>query len=130
MPSAEEHALLAAALDGAAAIAANDVPRIAAYLSEDWVIVSDSGISARAQFLALVESGELSHTAMDLVGEPRVRVYGDVGIVTGRITNTAFFGGQQFDADEWTTDVFVRQSGRWRCVHSHITSASDATRQS
>ena len=129
MPSAEEQALLAAALDGAAAIAANDVLRIAAYLSEDWVIVSDSGISARAQFLALVESGELSHTAMEMVGEPRVRVFGDVGIVTGRITNTAFYGGQRFDADEWTTDVFVRQAGRWRCVHSHITSASGAEQQ-
>ena len=63
---------------------------------------------------------------MDMVGEPRVRIFGDVGIVTGRVTNTAFYGGQRFDADEWTTDVFVRQSGRWRCVHSHITSAGGA----
>jgi ketosteroid isomerase-like protein len=126
MASAEEDALLAAAQEGIAAIAANDVPRIAAYLSEDWVIVSDSGISGRDQFLTLVESGELSHSAMDVVGKPRVRIFGDVGIVTGRVTNTAFYGGQRFDADEWTTDVFVRQDGRWRCVHSQITSAADA----
>ena len=126
MPSAEEQSLLAAALEGVAAIAANDVPRMDAYLAEDWVIVSDSGISARDPFLALVESGELSHSAMDVVGEPRVRIFGDVGIVTGRVTNTAHYGGQRFDADEWTTDVFVRQSGRWRCVHSHITSAAGA----
>jgi ketosteroid isomerase-like protein len=123
LSSAEEDSLLAAALHGVAAIAANDVPRIAAYLSEDWVIVSESGISDRDSFLALVESGELSHSAMDVVGEPRVRILGDVGIVTGRVTNTAFYGGRRFDADEWTTDVFVRQAGRWRCVHSHITSA-------
>jgi ketosteroid isomerase-like protein len=126
MASAEEDALLAAALDGVAAIAANDGPRIAEYLSEDWVIVSDSGISGRDQFLTLVESGELSHSAMDVVGEPRVRIFGEVGIVTGRVTNTAFYGGQRFDADEWTTDVFVRHAERWRCVHSHITSAGDA----
>jgi hypothetical protein len=45
MPSAEEDALLAAALEGISAIAVNNGPRIAAYLAEDWVIVSDSGIS-------------------------------------------------------------------------------------
>ena len=73
MASAED-ALLAAALDGVAAIAANDVPRIAAYLSEDWVIVSDSGISARDQFLALVESGELAHTVRAVTGGDGVRV--------------------------------------------------------
>jgi hypothetical protein len=35
--------------------------------------------------------------------------------------NTAEFGGQTFDADEWTTDVLVRRDGRWLCVLSHIT---------
>ncbi|MFJ9637699.1 hypothetical protein [Streptomyces sp. NPDC101178] len=29
-----------------------------------------------------------------------------------------------FMADEWTTDVFVRGGGHWRCVLSHITPAA------
>jgi hypothetical protein len=56
-------------------------------------------------------------------GEPRVKVYGDTAVLTARVTNTAHFGGQQFDADEWTTDVLVRRDGKWLCVLSHITAA-------
>lgn len=62
---------------------------------------------------------------MDRVGEPRIRVYGDTAVLTARVTNTAFYRDQRFDADEWTTDVFVRRDGRWRCVLSHITPVAD-----
>lgn len=68
-------------------------------------------------------SGELTHSAMDRAGEARVRVYGDTAVFTARVTNTAHYGGRQFDADEWTTDVFVKRDGRWVCVLSHITPA-------
>lgn len=58
---------------------------------------------------------------MDLRTRPRGRVYGDTALVTGRVTNTAHFRGERYDADEWTTDVFVKRDGRWLCVLSHIT---------
>jgi len=114
----------AAAEDWATAIVSNDAARMAGFMADDWVMVSDSGVSPRHEFLAVVESGELTHSAMQLVSEPRVRHYGETAIVTGRITNTAHYGGQRFDADEWTTDVFVRRQGRWTCVLTHITTAS------
>ncbi|GAA3469249.1 hypothetical protein [Nonomuraea roseola] len=52
--------------------------------------------------------------------------YGDTALFTGRVTNTAHHLGRRFDADEWTTDVFVRRQGRWLCVLSHITAAATA----
>ena len=61
--SAEEHALLAAALDGMAAIATNDVPRIAAYLAEDWVIVSDSGACTVTSRRPATRRGRASYPA-------------------------------------------------------------------
>ncbi|MGA6173731.1 nuclear transport factor 2 family protein [Streptomyces sp. NPDC012600] len=118
-------ALLAAAVDAwAAAIVANDAERIAAFMADEWVIVSESGITDRDTFLAFVTSGELTHSAMRAVTPPRIRVHGDTAVVTARITNTAHYGGRRFDADEWTTDVFVRRDGHWRCVLSHITPAA------
>jgi ketosteroid isomerase-like protein len=116
--------LVAIAEDWAAAIVSNDAGRIAAFMADDWVIVSESGISPKEHLLSVVESGELSHSAMDRVGETRVRVYGDTAIMTGRVTNTAHHRGRRFDADEWTTDVFVRRDGRWLCVLSHITAVA------
>jgi hypothetical protein len=61
---------------------------------------------------------------MTSVSQPRIRVYGDTAVSTGRVTNTAHYKGQRFDADEWTTDVFVNRNGRWLCVLSHITAAA------
>lgn len=121
----EDHAQLTAVVeDWAAAIVSNDAARIASFMADDWAIVSESGISTKEEFLAFVESGELTHSAMDLISRPRIRVHGDTVVFTARATNTAHYGGRRFDADEWTTDVFVRQGGRWLCVLSHITAAA------
>jgi ketosteroid isomerase-like protein len=119
------HAELVAVADGwAAAIVSNDAERIAAFMADEWVMVSESGVSSREQFLSLVASGELTHSAMDLIGDARVRSYGDMALLTGRVTNTAHHQGHHFDADEWTTDVFVRRDSRWLCVLSHITATA------
>ncbi|MFU0442241.1 nuclear transport factor 2 family protein [Streptomyces sp. BG2AG] len=118
---ADDHARLASVVDArAAAIVANDADRIGAFMADEWVIVSESGITDRDAFLAFVASGDLTHSAMRAVTPPRIRVHGD----TVRITNTARYGGRRFDADEWTTDVFVRRDGHWRCALSHITPAA------
>ncbi|MFC8143466.1 nuclear transport factor 2 family protein [Streptomyces paradoxus] len=108
----------------AEAIVSDDPARIAAFMADEWVIVSDAGIDPKEKFLSLVESGVLTHSAMDLRTDPRIRVYGDTAVVTGRVTNTAHYQGERHDADEWTTDVFVRRHGRWLCVLSHITPAA------
>ena len=120
---APDSELLALAAAWAEAIVANDTGRIAAFVTDDWVLVSDSGVSPGREFLALVDSGQLTHSAMAAVGATRVRIWGDTAVLTARVTNTAHYQGQRFDADEWTTDVFVRQDGRWRCAISHYTAA-------
>ncbi|TQM38290.1 nuclear transport factor 2 family protein [Pseudonocardia cypriaca] len=110
----------------ARAIVSNDVARIAGFMADDWVMVSESGVTTREQFLAVVESGALTHSAMDRVGDARVRTYGDTALLTARITNTAHYEGRRFDADEWVTDVFVRRGDRWLCVLSQITAVAGA----
>ncbi|MFF4274294.1 nuclear transport factor 2 family protein [Streptomyces sp. NPDC001536] len=116
--------LIALAKDWADAIVSNDATRIGSFMADEWVIVSESGVSTKEQFLSLVESGKLTHSAMTSVSQPRIRVYGETAVFTGRVTNTAHYMDQRFDADEWTTDVFVNRNGRWLCVLSHITAAA------
>lgn len=116
--------VIAVAEDWAAAIVSDDAAWIASFMTDDWVIVSETGISTREEFLSVVESRQLTHSAMTLVSPARVRIHGDTAIFTGRVTNTAHHLGRRFDADEWTTDVFVRLDDRWLCVLSHITSAA------
>lgn len=106
------------------AIVANDAERIGAFMADGWTIVSSTGSTTREQFLSLVRSGALTHSAMDRVGEADVRVHGDTAVVTVRATNVAHYEGRRYDADEWTTDTFVRLDGRWLCLLSHITAAA------
>jgi ketosteroid isomerase-like protein len=125
---ADEQDVLETARAWRRAIVANDAVAIARFVADDWVLVDADGVGERADFLALVGSGELRHSAMDVHGgTERVRFLGDTALYTARITNTAHFGGEEFRADEWTTDVYVRGPGGWVCVHSHVTPAG-ATR--
>ena len=117
----EEKELIAVVNDWAKAMVANDPTGIAAPMADDWIIVSDRGVSTKQRFMSFVDSGALTHSAFDTASEPRIKIYGDTAVLTIRVTNTAHFGGQQFDADEWTTDVFRRVNGKWLCVLSHIT---------
>jgi ketosteroid isomerase-like protein len=123
MANDTEQKLLKLGEDWAAAMVANNAELIGSYMADDWVIVSERGISTKEDFLAFVRSGQLSHSMFGMAGDARIKDYGDTAVLSVRIVNTAHFGGQQFDADEWTTDVFVRREDRWLCVLSHITPA-------
>lgn len=115
--------LLKLGAEWAAAMISNDADRIGSFMANEWVIVSERGISDKSHFLGFVRSGKLTHSNFEMVGDARVMDYGDSAIITCRIINTAHFEGERFDADEWTTDLFVRRADKWLCVLSHITPA-------
>ena len=130
MRSPDEIEVAEAAARFTDAIVSNDADRIAACVGDEWRLVGEDGVTDRARFLDVVRSGALTHSVMRPVGDVDVRVYDGVGIVFARVVNTAHFGGRSFEADEWTTDVFVRRHGRWVCVHSHVTAVRSGAQRS
>jgi ketosteroid isomerase-like protein len=50
--------IVAIADDWARAIVSNDPEQIASFMADDWVIVSESGINSKAQYMSLVISDE------------------------------------------------------------------------
>jgi ketosteroid isomerase-like protein len=112
------------------AMVSNDVLRISTCVADDWVLVTpESGVVPGSRILHVIESGELSHDTMTKdVG--RVRVYGDVAVVTARGRNTGHFRGQRISADEWVTDVYRKVAGRWLCVLTHLTPVAASPTQS
>jgi ketosteroid isomerase-like protein len=103
------------------AMISNDVRQIANCISDDWVLVtSQKGPISREAILAVVANGVLSHDTMTKRID-RVKVYGDIALVTGRGQNTGHFMGQPIVADEWITDVYHRVGEHWRCVLTHLT---------
>jgi hypothetical protein len=47
------------------AIVSNDADAIGRFMANDWLIVGETGFTNKNDFLALVESGDLTHEAMD-----------------------------------------------------------------
>jgi ketosteroid isomerase-like protein len=120
--------VIAAQLGWARAITRNDVDDIAGYMTDEWVIVTSTGITTADQFLTMIKTGALSHTRMEPDdgpdGRPRVQVYGDTAVLTLRVVSTEVLGGQARDNDEWSTTVFVRRGGRWLAALTHLARAS------
>ena len=111
-------------LEWSQAIVSNDAEAIGRFMSDDWLIVGQSGITDKNSFLALVASGDLTHEMMEGAVK-RVMTYNDVAIVIARGTNNGHYKGQKFTSDEWITDVFKRCDGRWQCLLTHLTPAVD-----
>ncbi|UFS93367.1 nuclear transport factor 2 family protein [Nocardia huaxiensis] len=121
-PAADVERALRARYDAwLVALVANDADAIAGFVTPDWIFAGENGITPGDLFLNLVRDGTLSHSAMDAVSDPIIRVYGETATLTVRVTNTAHYQGQRIESDEWTTDVFVRHDGAWRCALTHLT---------
>jgi uncharacterized protein (TIGR02246 family) len=111
-------------------ILSNDADRIADHMADDWVIVTPGGVVTSDQFLAAIRASALRHTRMEPAqgpdGAPRVRVYGDVAVLTQRLSSTEMQGPQTRTNDEWMTTLFTRRDGRWSITLMHLTPADHA----
>jgi ketosteroid isomerase-like protein len=107
-----ERELMQSERNWCAATVKNDVAALGAILADDIIDVWPNGqITTKAQDLADVQSHKTSTCEVDMM---QVRVYGNAGIVVGRLTvkSTAFNGRIRF------TDTYVRRDGRWQVVLS------------
>jgi ketosteroid isomerase-like protein len=102
------------------AMVQNDVDAIGRYMADDWTIIgSDGSMSDKETFLGLVKSGTLSHDVMESE-DVRVRVYGETAVLLSRGVSGGKYQGHPFRELEQSSNVFVKQGGRWRCVLTHL----------
>ena len=106
----------------ATAIRNNDAKGIEQLLSDDWAVVATTGGigEGKSVFPNGIKSGFLVRTAYEL-SDPRVRLYGNVALVTSQIKTSGKLGGKPFDVEERQTDVLVWKNGSWKCVLTHET---------
>ena len=76
------------------AVITNSVDEIKKCVTSDWVLVdSQGGIIPQEGFFSVLQQGQLSHSTMTKV-ILRVKVYGDIALVTGRGQNTGTWQGR------------------------------------
>jgi ketosteroid isomerase-like protein len=113
---------LATVQEMARAMRENDADGIARLLSDDWAVISARGDVAEGKsvFPDGIKSGYLTRKTFELT-EPRVRLYGDVAVVTSKVSLAGTFDGKPFDVKERETDVLRWQNGSWKIVLTHET---------
>jgi ketosteroid isomerase-like protein len=95
----------------------NDADAVAAHMTEDWVYVGPDGTTTKQELIGWIRSGRLAHHTMSVVGGERLaRPTDDTVVLTERKASSGTWDGSSYQADEWITQVFVRQNGTWRCV--------------
>ena len=120
MSSKTEQELIAVCHDWDRAIVENDAEAIGRYMADDWIIIGPDGkVIDKATFLRLVSSGALTHDVMESE-DFHVRVFGDTAVVIARNVSGGKYQGQPFRELERSSCVFVRQSGQWKCVLTHV----------
>jgi ketosteroid isomerase-like protein len=101
----------------------NDAEEIGTFMAYDWVIVgTEGGITPRSTFLTSIKSGDLSHDTMNSE-DIRVKIYGEMGVLTSRGTSSGRYKDQPFSFYEWSTSVFIRDREKWKCILTMLTPA-------
>ena len=110
----------------------NDPEAIGRFMHDDWLIVgSDGETTDKPTFLEQVRSGRLTHDTMT-TADIQVRRFGDVAVLLATGVSAGTFQGRRFREQERQSNVFVRTTGHWRCVLTHLSqlargsSSSDA----
>jgi ketosteroid isomerase-like protein len=119
-PTAEN--ALAAEEEITKAIRENNADAIASMLDDDWIVINTAGGvgEGKSIFPEGIKSGHLMRKTMEL-SEPRVRLYGDVALITSKLKTSGMLNGKPFDVTERQTDVLVWKDGAWKSVLTHET---------
>jgi len=119
---------LAAEQEIACAMQDNNGPDIASLLSDDWAVIATSGRIAEGPsiFPDGIKSGFLARKAFE-ISEPRVRIYGNVAVITTKGKTSQTSNRKLFDVTERHTDVLFWKDG-WKSILTQETKIEDPSK--
>lgn len=117
-PTAEN--ALEAEQEIARAMSTNDGVGIERLLADDWAVITTKGEVGEGKtiFPSGIKSGYLIRKTFE-ISEPRVRLYGNVAVITALVKTSGVIHGKPFDIRERQTDVLHWQDDGWKSVLTH-----------
>jgi ketosteroid isomerase-like protein len=92
-------------------------PDITVFGESDLYLAEGKALEVRG-IAGWVERAKGVHTEMH---QPKVVVRGDVAWITYYWTDSGTEGGERFTSRGKSTRIFVRENGKWLCIHGHFT---------
>ncbi len=101
-----------------------DVQALERLYTDEYLAIDPAGATFnKAQDIANVKSGNFKLATYKL-DEMKVRVHGEVAVVTGRNTIKATYMGKDMSGAYRFTDVFVKRDGRWQVLTTQGTAVA------
>ena len=98
------------------AVKNNDAARMDRILADDFTLVTGSGKRySKADLLAEARSGRYRYERQDDIDQS-VRMWGDAGIVTAKLTAKGREDGKPFDYELWFSDIYMKTPSGWKYV--------------
>lgn len=107
------------------AIEDGDANTYAQYVHPDFTQFGESDVYlAQGRDLEVASIRDYVQRATDVhteMHQPIVTVRGDVAWIVYYWTDSGFVGGDRFTSRGKSTRIFVKEEGRWLCIHGHYT---------
>jgi ketosteroid isomerase-like protein len=119
-PGPSEQELIALENDWSQAAVKRDGAALQRFYADEYIFTDENGVvSNKTQEILNLTNGIFRLTSYKFE-DVKVRVYGDVAVVTGRNTIKGIWEDVKRDISGpyRFTDVFVKRNGRWQCVAS------------
>jgi ketosteroid isomerase-like protein len=95
------------------------VEGFAAVLDEDFVITFEDGSTYSKTGYLSYSASSSTHIELAEIAEMKIRMHGDTAIVTGIYHEKGIDSQRTYDYHDRFTDVWMRESGKWRLVAAH-----------
>ena len=87
---------------------------------DDWLLIVPTGeVIDRARAKEGAQLGPVKFLRLNKTVD-KVRVFGDMAVVTGHQSAKRLIRGQEVGGDESFTEVYVKDGGKWRCASVHL----------
>jgi ketosteroid isomerase-like protein len=125
MPS-EEEIVARLEYEVGSALARCDGEALQRFFADDFIGINPMSIEmTKADVIAQI--GSQDYEPESIVNEVlRVRVFGDVAVVTARGTARGRYKGQRADMVFLYTRIWVKRAGLWQAVAAHASQLSDS----
>jgi ketosteroid isomerase-like protein len=107
------------------ALARCDVEALRRFFADDFIGINPMSVEmTKAEVLA--QMGSSDYEPESLVNEVlRVRIFGDVAVVTAHGTAKGKYRGQRADMDFVYTRIWIQRDGAWQAVAAHASPLPD-----